>query len=75
MKNIKWGCCTRPQKKDLGVTFSADSFRAASKGNQIQALIRRTMTYKEKQLIVALYKAIFWANLEYCIEDYIIRRT
>ena len=31
---------------------------AASKGNQILGLIRRTITYKEKQQIVHLYKAI-----------------
>ena len=53
------------QEKDLGVTFSADMKVseqcgiAASKGNQIIGLIRRTITYKEKQLIVPLYKAIF----------------
>ena len=52
------------QEKDLGVTFSADmkvseqcGF-AASKGNQILGLIRRTITFKEKQLIVPQYKAI-----------------
>ena len=31
---------------------------AASKGNQIIGLIRRTIIFKEKQLIVPLYKAI-----------------
>ena len=52
------------QEKDLGVTFSADMNVseqcgiAASKGNQILGLIRRTIMYKEKQLIVPLYKAI-----------------
>ena len=46
------------QKKDLRVTISADMNVseqcgiAASKGNQIIGLIRRTITYKEKQLIV-----------------------
>ena len=46
------------QEMDLGVTFSADMKVseqcgiAASKGNQILELIRRTTTYKEKQLIV-----------------------
>ena len=46
------------QEKDLGVTFSAgmkvsEQCRiAASKGKQIIGLIRRTITYKEKQLIV-----------------------
>ena len=45
------------QEKDLGVTFSADMKAigiAASKGNQILGLIRRNITYKEKQLIVPL---------------------
>ena len=48
------------QEKDIGVTFSADmkfseqSEIAASKGNQILGLIRRTIMYKETQLIVPL---------------------
>ena len=58
------------QEKDLEVTFSAEMKVseqygiAASKGNQILGLIRRTIMYKEKQLIVPLYKAI----VEYCIQ-------
>ena len=62
------------QEKDLGVTFSADmkvseQFGiAASKGNQSLRLIRRTITYKVKQLIVPLYKAIVRPHLEYCIQ-------
>ena len=62
------------QEKDLGVTFSADMkvseqcWIAASKGNQILGLIRRTITYKEKQLIVPLYKVIVRPHLEYCIQ-------
>ena len=64
------------QEKDLGVTFSADMKvseqcgTAASKGNQILWLIRRTIMYKEKQLIVPLYKAIVRPHLEYCIQAY-----
>ena len=63
------------QEKDLGVTFSADmKFSeqcgiAASKGNQILGLIRRTNMYKEKQLIVPLYKTIIIPHLEYCIQS------
>ena len=59
---------------DLGVTFSADMKVseqcgiAASKGNQILGLIRRTIMYTEKQLIVPLYKAIVRPHLEYCIK-------
>ena len=57
------------QEKDLGVTISADMKAAASsKGNQILGLIRRTIMYKEKQLIVPLYKAIVRPPLEYCIQ-------
>ena len=62
------------QEKDLGLTFSADMKVseqcriAASKGNKILGLIRRTIMYKEKQLIVPLYKAIVKSYLEYCIE-------
>ena len=62
------------QEKDLGITFSADMTVseqcqiAASKGNQILWLIRRTITYKEKQLIAPLYKAIVRPHLEYCIQ-------
>ena len=64
------------QEKDLGVTFSADMKVseqcgiAASKGNQIVGLIRRTITYKEKQLIVPLYKAIVRPHLEYYIQGH-----
>ena len=62
------------QVKDLGVTFSADMKVseqcgiAASKGNKILGLIRITIMYKEKQLIVPLYKAIVRPHLEYCIQ-------
>ena len=41
---------------------------AASKGNKILRLIRRTITYKDKQLIVPLYKAIGRPHLEYFIQ-------
>ena len=62
------------QEKDLGVTFSGDMTAseqcviAASKGNQILELIRRTITYNEKKLIVPLRKAIVGPHLEYCIQ-------
>ena len=64
------------QENDLGVTFSAgmnvskQRGIAASKGNQILGLIRRTIMYKEKQLIVPLYKAIVRPHLEYCIQTW-----
>ena len=62
------------QEKDLGVKFSVDMKVseqcriAASRGNQVLGLIRRTITYKEKQLIVPLHKAIVRPHLEYCIQ-------
>ena len=71
------------QKKDLGVTFSAGMKVSeqcgivSSKGNQILGLVRRTIMYKEKQLIVSMYKAIFKPHLEYCIQawSHIVKRT
>ena len=63
------------QEKDLGVTFSADmkvseqcGIAASKKEINMLWLIRRTITYKEKQLIVPLYKAIVRPPLEYCIQ-------
>ncbi len=41
---------------------------AASKGNQVLGMIRRNITFKEKSLIVPLYKAIVRPHLEYCIQ-------
>ena len=41
---------------------------AASKGNQVLGMIRRNITYKEKSLIVPLYRAIVRPHLEYCIQ-------
>ena len=41
---------------------------AASKGNQVLEMIRRNITYKEKSLIIPLYKAIVRPHLEYCIQ-------
>ena len=52
------------KEKDLGVTMNAnmkvsEQCRiAASKGNQVLGMIRRNITYKDKSLIVPLYKAI-----------------
>ena len=66
--------CKTVKEKDLGVTMNAnmkvsEQCRiAASKGNQIQGMIRRNITYKEKGLIVPLYKAIVRPHLEYCIQ-------
>ena len=64
------------KEKALGVTFSADMNcseqcgNAASKGNHILGLIRRTITYKDKQLIVLLYESIVRTRLEYCVHAF-----
>ncbi|WP_133434224.1 RNA-directed DNA polymerase, partial [Aeromicrobium phragmitis] len=65
---------TTTTEKDLGVIISADMKVseqcgiAASKGNQMLGLIRRNIAYKEKELIIPLYKAIVRPHLEYCIQ-------
>ena len=57
------------KEKDLGVTMNASMKVSeqcrivASKGNQILGIIRRNITYKEKSLIVHLYKAIVRPHL------------
>ena len=58
------------QEKDLGVAFSADMKVSEQCGTakQILGLIRRPIMYKEKQLILPLYKAIVGPHLEYCIQ-------
>ena len=65
---------TTLKEKDLGLTISADMKVseqcgiAAAKGNQILGLIRRNIVYKEKELIILLYKTIVRPLLEYCIQ-------
>ena len=61
------------KENDLGITMNgnmkvSEQCRiAASKGNQVLGMIRRNITYKEKRLIIPLYKAIVSPHLEYCI--------
>ena len=61
------------KEKGIGVTFSADMKVseqcgiAASRGNAIIGLIKRNITYKDKQLILPLYNAIVRPHLEYCM--------
>ena len=66
---------TTLKEKFLGLTISADMKVseqcgiAAAKGNQILGLIRRNIVYKEKELIIQLYKTIVRPHLEYCIQS------
>ena len=61
---------TTLKEKDLGLTISADMKVseqcgiAAAKGNQILGLSRRNIVYKEKELIIPLYKTIVTPHLE-----------
>ena len=41
---------------------------AAAKGNYIIGLIRRNIVYREKELMIQLYKTIVRPHLEYCIQ-------
>ena len=65
---------TTLKEKDLGLTISADMKVseqygiATAKGNQILGLIRRNIVYKEKELIIPLYKTIVRPHFEYCIQ-------
>ena len=59
------------KEKYLGVTLHAnmkvsEQCRiAASKGNQVLGMIRRNITYKQKSLIIPLYKAILRPHTTY----------
>ena len=63
---------TTLNENDTGLTISADMKEseqcriAAAKGNQILGLIRRNIVYKDKELIIPLYKTIVRLRLEYC---------
>ena len=65
---------TTVNEKDLGLTISADMKISeqcgivTAKGNQILGLIRRNIVYKEKELIIPLYKTIVRLHLECCIQ-------
>ena len=62
------------KEKDLGLTISADwkvseqCGIAARKGNQLLGMIKRNITYREKNLIIPLYKSIVRPHLEYYIQ-------
>ena len=62
------------KENDLGVTINANTKVSeqcrisTSKGNQVLGMIRRNITYKDKSLIVPLYKAIVRPHFEYCIQ-------
>ena len=67
-KHIHIGHGNMDDEYKMGDALLSRTTHAASKGNTILGLIRRSITYKEKQLIVPLYKAIVIPHLGYCIQ-------
>ena len=67
---------TTLKEKNLRLTIRADRKvseqcgNAAAKRNQILGLIKRNIVYKEKELIIPLYKTIVRPHLEYCIQTW-----
>ena len=78
MHNIQWVILlnTTVKEKDLWLTSNADMKIseqcgiAAANGMQILGLIRRNIVYKEKELIIPLYKTIVRPHLKYCIHSW-----
>ena len=71
------GCyCTKCNRKGKGLTLTISADMkvseqgeiAAAMRNQIIGFTRRNIVYKEKELILALYKTIVRPHLEYCIQ-------
>ena len=54
------------QNKDLKV--SQQCCKAASKGNQILGMIKRSISSRRKEIIVKLYKALVRPHLDYCVQ-------
>ena len=62
------------KENDLGDTVSADMKVSEQcrivTSNQILGLISRNVTYKDKKLMIPMYKAIVRPHVEYCIETW-----
>ena len=62
------------EEKDLGVLItkdlkvSAQCSRAAKTANIVLGMIRRTVTCKDEQTIMQLYKSLVRPHLEYCVQ-------
>jgi len=42
--------------------------KAASKGNQILGIIKRSFTRRSKDIIIPLYKSLVRPHLDYCVQ-------
>jgi len=62
------------EEKDLGVIVNNDLkdskqfAMAASKGNQILGMISRTFDFKDKRIILPMYKSLVRPHLDYCVQ-------
>ena len=62
------------QERDLGVIIHCSSktseqcASAANKANQILGMMRQNIKWKDKDVIVRLYKALVRPKLEYCVQ-------
>ncbi|XP_070547365.1 uncharacterized protein [Ptychodera flava] len=62
------------EEKDLGVLIHQSlkptrmGVESARKANKVLGLIKRTMSYKSKDIIVRLYKQLVRPNLEYAVQ-------
>jgi len=60
-------------EKDLGVVISDDGITLSqcqyvySKAIRILGMINRTISYKERRIMVRLYKSLVRPHLEYCV--------
>ena len=63
---------TVKEEKDLGVLFSADlkpskpCQQAYSKASKVLGMIGRTITYKNREVLLWVYKSLVTPHLEYC---------
>jgi len=64
---------TVDSEKDLGVMISSDlksskeCIHACSKASKMLGMIKRTISYKNPEIMVRLYKTLVKPHLEYCV--------
>jgi len=79
-QNTKWSynmegnsLCVIETEKDLGIWISSDMkcldhcLYAFNKASKIMELIKRTIKYKETEIMVSLYKTLLRPHVEYCV--------